>query len=78
MMTAQGPAQVVTDVTEIQAGRALPGDYGIIRGLKQTLVLPVKLPDHPLETISDYCIADLAAHGYTYTYGAGTGVSSRE
>jgi hypothetical protein len=70
MMAAQCPAQVVTDFTEVQAGRALPGDYGIIRGVKETLVLPVEFPDYPLEAVSGYCVADLAAHGYPYTYGA--------
>jgi hypothetical protein len=70
IMAAQCPAQVLADFAEVQAGCALPGDYGIIRGAKQTLVLPVEFPDQPLEAVSGYCVADFAAHGYPYSYGA--------
>ena len=66
---AQGLAQFETEVAVAQAGSSLPGDYGIIRRTEQPLVVPVKLPDQSLESISDYCIANLAAHGYSYSYG---------
>ena len=37
-------------------------------------MLPVKFPDQPLESISRYCVADLAAHGYPYSYGGNGGL----
>ena len=70
----QRPAQFPANFTESQAGSALPGNYGVVRRAKETFVVPVKLPDQPLEAVSGDCIAYLAAHGYSYSYGGNWGL----
>lgn len=60
----------MADCTEIQTRSALPGYDGIISKAEQALVVPVKFPYQPLEVISGYSVADLAAHGYPYAYGS--------
>ena len=74
MKTVQSPAQFHADVAEYEAGSALTGYYGIIRRTEQAFMVPVKFPDQPLESISRYCVADLAAHGYSYSYGGNGGL----
>jgi len=69
LKAVQRPAQFLANFAETEAGSALPGNYGVVSRAKETLVLPVKLPDQPLEAVSGYCIAYLAAHGYPYSYG---------
>ena len=69
MKAVQSPIQFQADVAETEAGSALTGYYGIIRRTEQTFMVTVKFPDQPLESISRYCVADLAAHGYSYSYG---------
>jgi hypothetical protein len=69
MEAAQSPAQLLAYLAEFQAVSALAGNYAVIRRSEEFLAEPVKLPDQPLEAISDYCVAYLAAHGYSYSYG---------
>jgi len=73
MKAVQSPAQLHADVAESEAGSALTGYYGIIRRAEQAFMVPVKFPDQPLESISLYCVADLATHGYSYSYGGNGG-----
>ena len=59
----QSPAQFLAYFAEFQPGRSLFGDDVIIRQQEQSLILPVKFPYQPLQAISRYRIADLAADG---------------
>jgi hypothetical protein len=59
----QSPAQFMDYAAEFQPGCSLFGNYVVIPWQKQTLILPIKLPDKPLQAISRDRIADLAADG---------------
>jgi hypothetical protein len=74
LKAVQSPAQFPAKFAEFQAGSALPGNYGVIRRVKETFIVPVKFPNEPLEAISGYRVADLAAHGYSYSYGRNKGL----